>query len=147
MDKGREEFEKFYRGFNLTKTKTKSKLYESNEVQGMWAAWQTCWKSRDEEIKKLNQDCKNLVEINNNQAELMESRDAKIEKLHESSIEYAGYNDNLGQENLNKQNEIKKLRAALDLVIKNVSVNQRGIAESITGDIDIGYLIALKDGE
>ena len=46
-----------------------------------------------------------------------------------------------------RDEEIKKFRDALDTVINNVNVNQRGVAMEITGDIDIGYLIALKDGK
>lgn len=40
--------------------------------------------SRQLEIEKLNQDCKNLVEINDNQSKVVESRDAEIKELREA---------------------------------------------------------------
>lgn len=44
----------------------------------------TIYKFRDPEIKALKQDCKNLVEIINNQAEIMKSKDIEIKKLREA---------------------------------------------------------------
>ena len=42
-------------------------------------AWNT--RSADPEIEPLKQDCKNLTDINNNQAEIMKSRDEEITEL------------------------------------------------------------------
>ena len=39
--------------------------------------------SRNPEVEELNQDCKNLVEINNNQAKVIDGLQAEIEKLKE----------------------------------------------------------------
>jgi len=43
--------------------------------------WESDIAEMDAEIKQLKQDCKNLVEVNNNQMDYTKSRDIEIEEL------------------------------------------------------------------
>lgn len=79
MDKIREEFEKFkkYQGAEYPQYF----IDPSDPWSTHLHTFEAGYKVRDEEVKILNQDCKNLVDVNNNQAKIMESRDPQVKKL------------------------------------------------------------------
>lgn len=56
--------------------------YYGTQEKALWKRiYEAGRKSTNEEIKILKQDCKNLVNINNNQTEIMKSKDIEIKNL------------------------------------------------------------------
>lgn len=58
---------------------TRAAMFGISDIIKIWNT-----RSHDEEIKTLSQDCKNLVEMNNNIAKIVDSKDSEIKKLREA---------------------------------------------------------------
>ena len=98
MDKIREEFEKenivyAYITFDkihncyIPTNPTDVKGWQEEDIRDMniwFPRYKKGYKSRDEAFQKLETDCKNLVEVNNNQSEIVEGLKAENKKQLEA---------------------------------------------------------------
>ena len=86
-DKIREEFEKD-RSYLDLRWNDKTNRYYDIYTNAVFNEYLCGYSSRDEEIKKLKQDCKNLVEINNNQTVIIKLADEEIKQLKIACNQY-----------------------------------------------------------
>jgi hypothetical protein len=105
MDKIREEYEKEYTVYDyitfdkihncyIPTNPTNVKGWQEEDIRDMntgFPRYRKGYKARDKEVKNSNQDCKNLVEVNNNQAKIMESKDEEIKKLEKQQMDIHYY--------------------------------------------------------
>lgn len=61
------------------------------------------------ENKKLERDCKNLITVNNNQADIIDSKDLEIKKLKDENTNLRGHNTELSNLSTFLEAENKKL--------------------------------------
>lgn len=134
-DKLREEFEKWFRDtagpvgyLTLSETdKSVNDVYMDDVVNGVFCGFKAGAESQQAEIDELKTDCKNLIEINNNQTEVTDELQV-VNKVFSDYINNSMWN---AQDLLAEIQNLKVVIDVLNETIKEQKTNNKKLREAL----------------